>query len=106
MSSDRQVRSALSGQALRAAIKEAVGKVLNPEQYEVFIFGSEATEARNPRSDIDVGILGEGPVPGAMLQQIRQELETLRTLRCFDVVDFTRVDESFKAEALRNVERL
>jgi hypothetical protein len=40
------------------------------------------------------------------MQRIRDDLETLRTLRQFDVVDLTMVDESFKAEALKHAERL
>jgi predicted nucleotidyltransferase len=96
----------VAGRALRAAIRQSVRKFLDLEQYEVFIFGSEASGTAGRRSDIDVGILGPQPVPGAVLQHIRDELDTLRTLRVFEVVDFSRVDESFKTEALKHVERL
>ena len=97
---------ALAGEALRTAIRAAVRRFLDPENYELFLFGSEATGTADRRSDIDVGILGTQPVPGAVMQRIRHELETLRTLRPFDVVDFSRVDESFKSHALDHAERL
>jgi len=97
---------ALSGAPLRAAIRESVQKFLDRKSHELFIFGSEANGTADRRSDIDIGILGPQPVSGAVMQQIREELETLRTLRSFDVVDFSRVDESFKAEALEHAERL
>jgi predicted nucleotidyltransferase len=96
----------LTGGALRRAIREAVQKFLDLERYELFVFGSEARGVVDRRSDIDVGILGPQPVSGPVMQHIRQELETLRTLRTFDVVDFHSMDESFKAEALEHAERL
>ena len=100
------IAPALSGKALRRAIRDKFAKFLNLDRYDVFIFGSEVGGRESSRSDIDVGVLGPEPVPGATLQQIREELQTLRTLRTFDVVDFSRVDQSFKAVALQHVEKL
>lgn len=105
-SGDIHSRPVLAGNSLRQAIRESVRKFLDLERYQLFIFGSEALGVADRRSDIDVGILGPEPVPGAVMQRIREELETLRTLRPFDVVDFSRVDPSFKAEALEHAERL
>ena len=97
----------LTGAALRVAIKASVAKHLNVARFDVFLFGSEAEGvAHARRSDVDVGILGPEPVSGATLQRIRDELESLRTLRAFDLVDFSVVDDAFKREALRHVERL
>lgn len=96
----------LEGHDLRQAIRGVIGKFIDFERYDVFIFGSEASGVAGSRSDIDIGILGPGPVPGAVMQQIRDELENLRTLRGFDLVDFARVDESFRTEALQHVDRL
>lgn len=95
----------LAGRPLREAIREAVRRFLD-QRYQVFLYGSEAAGGADRRSDIDVGILGPQPVPGAILQRIRDELDALRTLRTFDVVDFNRTDESFKTEALRHAEPL
>ena len=83
---------ALAGNSLRTAIRESVQKFLDLDRYSLFIFGSEASGTADRRSDIDIGILGPDPVPGAVVQQIREDLETLRTLRPFDVVDFSLVD--------------
>lgn len=105
-SNDVDARPVLAGNSLRLAIREAVQKFLDLERYQLFIFGSEASGVTDRRSDIDVGILGPQPVPGAVMQHIRAELETLRTLRSFDVVDLRCVDESFKAEALEHAKRL
>jgi predicted nucleotidyltransferase len=105
-SSDLHSPPVLSGSALRGAIRESVRACLDLERYQLFIFGSEASGVADRRSDIDIGILGPQPVPGAVMQRIRQDLDTLRTLRSFDVVDLSIVDESFRAEALEHAERL
>jgi predicted nucleotidyltransferase len=97
---------ALSGEALHRAIRETLARFVDLNSYEIFIFGSEAGSDRSNRSDIDVGIRGPRPIPGAVMEQIRAELERLRTLRTFDVVDFAKVDDAFKAVALQYVQRL
>ena len=88
---------------MRRGIRQAVGRHLDLPRYRVFLFGSEATGEAPAGSDVDVGIWGPEPVAGATLQRIRDELETLRTLRFFDVVDFARVDESFRSVALGSI---
>lgn len=96
----------LAGAALRQAIREAVRPSLDLDRFQLFIFGSEASGVADRRSDIDVGLLGPQPVPGAIMQQIRERLESLRTLRPFDVVDLAAVDEAFRTEALGHAERI
>ena len=96
-------KPALSGNALHQAIRDAVGKHLDLHLYQVFIFGSEATAEATPGSDIDIGFLGPERLTGQVLDKIRTELESLRTLRLFDLVDFSGVDDSFKAIALRKI---
>jgi predicted nucleotidyltransferase len=105
-SKDVHSRPVLAGNSLRVAIREAVQKSLDLNIYKLFIFGSEASGVAERYSDIDIGILGPQTISGAVMQRIREDLDTLWTLRPFDVVDFSRVDESFKAEALEHAERL
>ena len=99
-------RPALAGDSLRLAIRDSLQKFLDPNIYELFLFGSEASGIADRCSDIDVGILGPQPISGELMQRIREDLETLRTLRPFDVVDFSKVDDSFKTLALEHAERL
>lgn len=101
-----EISPALSGKALRVALREVLGRFIDLNSHDIFIFGSEASPERNDRADIDIGILGPHPLAGALMQNIRYELETLRTLRKFDVIDFSRVDPSFRSIALQHVERL
>jgi len=96
----------LAGATLRQAIRETVSPLLDLDRFQLFLFGSEASGLADRCSDIDVGLLGPQRVPGAIVQQIRERLESLRTLRPFDVVDLAAVDDAFKAEALAHAERL
>jgi predicted nucleotidyltransferase len=83
-----------------------VSPLLDLDRFQLFLFGSEASGLADRRSDIDVGLLGPQKVPGAIVQQIRERLESLRTLRPFDVVDLAAVDDAFRTEALAHAERL
>ena len=62
--------------------------------------GEVAADAAALRSDWDIGILGPAPLRGAVLEAVREELETLRTLDTFDVVDLARVPDGFRRAAL------
>jgi uncharacterized protein len=105
-SSTRAAAPVLTGRRLREAVRTSVGRHVALSDYQVYLFGSEASGAADRRSDIDVGILGPRPIPGAVLEAIRADLETVRTLRVFDVVDLASADESFRAVALTHAERL
>jgi len=71
--------------------------------YKIFLFGSRARGTAHPRSDIDIGIEGPGPVPYETFASILADIEESPTLLSVDVVDFKRVPEEFRAIALRHV---
>ena len=91
---------------LRKAVREAVGKYIDLGVCELFVFGSEARGAASPGSDIDIGIRAPQPLAKHTIQRIRDELEKIRTLRVFDVVDLAAADPSFREQALQNAEKL
>ena len=74
--------------------------------WHAWLFGSRATGRATQRSDWDIGILGPAPLRGAVLEAVREELETLRTLDTFDVVDLARVPERFRRVALADAVEL
>ena len=96
----------MRGQSLRDAILAAIGKHIDLSQYDVFIFGSEASGVATSRSDVDIGLRGRGPLQRSTIQRIRDELAGLRTLRTFDVVDFSASDPAFVHNALQHAEKL
>jgi predicted nucleotidyltransferase len=91
---------------LRVQIREIMAQHLDLRRYRIFLFGSARFGASSRGSDIDIGILGEEALPGRVLEKIRAELDTLRTLRPFDLVDFNGVDPAFRSVALEHAEEL
>ncbi len=87
-------------------LKEILEANLTGINYRAFIFGSQANLTELRRSDIDLGILGDEPIPTQQLSKINEAIENLPMLYNIDLVDFNEVDERFKAVALRNVEWL
>lgn len=69
--------------------------------YHAFLFGSRVRGDHYKTSDWDIGIVGPTPLRGAVLELIREDFESMRTLHTFDVVDLTTVSESFRKTALK-----
>jgi len=61
----------------------------------VYLFGSRAEGRANPRSDFDVAIEWKGKIPLSTIAMIREKLDSLPTLKSFDLVDVKRVSDSF-----------
>ena len=67
--------------------------------YHVFLFGSHVSGEAGPRSDIDIGIEGPGPLSAQVMQEIREACERLPTLRTVDLADFASVKPEFRSRA-------
>ena len=96
----KTLRSATEATTYAAAI---VRRHLPDPAYRVFLFGSRAEGTAQPRSDIDIGIEGPGPVPREAMALIEEELEEAPTLYTIEVVDFARVPENFRRVAIRRI---
>lgn len=70
--------------------------------FRAYLFGSRARGRARPSSDWDIGILGPAPVRGSVLDAIRDDLEELRTLHGFDVVDLGTTSDEFRDSAPRD----
>ena len=88
------------------AIAAILRRHLPSGEYRAVLFGSRATGQARIGSDWDIGILGPQPLRSATMQAIRDELDELRTLHSFDVVDLTTVPDSFRAIALQQAVNL
>lgn len=92
--------------SIKSEIKRIITHYLDPEQTEIFIFGSQANLKKFKQADIDIGIKGKRSIQLKKLAQIKSELEEVQTLRPIDLVDFSNTDENFKKVALSNIEKL
>ncbi len=88
---------------LRQSLRQAASRL---HGYRVFLFGSRATGTARPRSDFDVGVDGESPLPLEDFYAIEDLFESLPTLYRIDWVDFGRVSPEFKARATKRIEVL
>lgn len=93
-----------SAKDLKKEITKIVSKYLDLNLFRVFFFGSRVRGDNFPRADIDLGIEGPEEIPAPIKLKIKEELESLPILYKIDLVDFKKVPERFKKEALRYVE--
>lgn len=99
-------RSAKVGEAQLKYLEEAKRIVLSFDEikeYAVFVFGSRADGTAHQRSDIDIGILGKQALPAFIKLDIEEQLEESNIPLRVDFVDFCKVDQAFKKEALKTV---
>ncbi len=75
-------------------------------KYRLFLFGSRAAGVHDPKSDIDIGIISEKKMPAGCLLAIQEKIEALPTLLKIDFIDFSSVDEEFKAVAMKHIQDL
>jgi predicted nucleotidyltransferase len=74
------------------------------KEYRVFLYGSRATGQARPRSDFDLGVYGDRPLPIKIFFEIEAMLDELPTLYKIDWVDFNRASQEFRERAMRDVE--
>jgi len=101
----RQPRTAFEERYLAEARRICLDMV--PEGYEVFLFGSRARghcEHCEHSSDLDIGIVGPGPLPGGVSRLTDRLLDSDVPWRP-QVVDFSLVtDEVFRRKAYEDRE--
>jgi len=72
-----------------------------PENFhgKVFLFGSRATGTATERSDYDIGVEGDGQIPGNIKTETQWELDELSVMQKIELVDFATVSKEFKSVA-------
>jgi predicted nucleotidyltransferase len=70
----------------------------------VVLFGSRARGDARPRSDFDVGVIGDTPLPLVDFYAIEDQIEALPTLYRIDWVDLTAASEKFRQSAMAQTE--
>lgn len=91
---------------LKKEIASILSKHLDLKKYRIFFFGSRVSGGGTSRSDIDVGIEGDDPIPSTAWLEIQEDIENLPTLHKVEIVDFKRTSPIFKKVALQKIEPL
>lgn len=71
-------------------------------KHRVVLFGSRASGAARQRSDFDLGIDGDAPLPLEDFYAVEDALDELPTLYKIDLVDFRRASPEFSARAKKH----
>lgn len=77
-------------------IKEIISKHLDLRKCSVFIFGSRAQGTSRKFSDVDIGIESDKNISDSTLIKIEEDLENSDLPFTVDVIDFSKVNDSFK----------
>lgn len=91
---------------LKREIREITASCLDLKVWHIFFFGSRVRGDNFPRADIDIGIEGPTELPAGVKLELEEKLEKLPTLYKFDLVDFQKVSDDFRKEALQNTEAI
>lgn len=74
--------------------------------FKIYLFGSQAKDAADPASDIDIGLLGAEPLEDLTLLRLRNEVKAIPTLRKIEIVDLNKTDDGFRREVLSHAKLL
>lgn len=73
-----------------------------PQESKIFLFGSRAAGDNSKNADIDIGIISEN-LDSKLIIKIKEIIEDSFVPFKVDIVDFSKVDETFKRKALRRI---
>jgi uncharacterized protein len=65
-------------------------------EYSIRLFGSFATNRARPGSDVDIAIIGRGPIPAGKWQMLEDDLSESEFPKAVDLIDYHRVSPEFK----------
>lgn len=84
--------------------KQIVMDNIDLSRYLVFLFGSRTHPHHRKFSDIDIGLLGDAPVPAQIIEHIKAAVDNSKVPYQVDIVDFYWVSPDFKKIALQEIE--
>ncbi|MBN1932942.1 MAG: hypothetical protein JW786_15165 [Desulfobacterales bacterium] len=84
-------------------LKEIILSIVDTKKVMVFLFGSRVSRCHNSSADADIGLLADEKLPVSLYHQIRNAIDESIIPWEVDIIDFTRVDQTFKEETLRNI---
>lgn len=82
-------------------VKETVLETFSDEDVCVVLFGSRARGDSDLTSDIDIGIFPRGVTTKDKIFLLREKLENMNIPYNVDMVDLSKVSDSFRKKALR-----
>lgn len=84
--------------------KDIILKHIDLRRYAVFLFGSRARGKHRFAADIDIGILGNVPMPYKEISRLKDMIDESIVPYQVDIVDFYTADKNFKETALSKIQ--
>lgn len=84
-------------------LKEIILSIVDKNKVMVFLFGSRVSGCHSACADADIGLLADNKLPAKLYHKLRNAIDESIIPWEVDIIDFTRVDPSFKAEALKDI---
>lgn len=88
------------GDEVLAEAARRVRALLAGRSYQLLLFGSRTQGRSTNRSDYDLAILADEPLPLTLMAQLRAALEDLPVLQKVDLVDVRSVSPEFAKEVM------
>ncbi|MBF0491185.1 MAG: nucleotidyltransferase domain-containing protein [Deltaproteobacteria bacterium] len=86
-------------------LKKQILNFFKEKDADIFLFGSRAhADSVKKFSDYDIGFFTEEILSNLEISNLREQLEAFPIAQKIDLVDFSKVDENFKAYALKEVQ--
>jgi len=84
-------------------LKDIILSQINREQVMVFVFGSRVLNRYSSSADVDIGLLSSEKLPSSIYHRIKNAVDESIIPWDVDIIDFARVDSSFKTQAMENI---
>jgi hypothetical protein len=84
-------------------LKQIILSIIDKEKVMVFLFGSRVSGRHSAGADADIGLLSDYKLSANLYHNLRNAIDESIIPWQVDIVDFNRVDASFKAEALKDI---
>lgn len=96
----------MTTEELQQRCAQIVRKHLPDARWQLWVFGSQVRGDVLPSSDLDLAVLGPGPVPKTIWVRIKEEIDDLPTVRTVDLVDLGEASEAFRRMVMSEGRRL
>ena len=85
-------------------VKKIILENIPKDEFDVFLFGSRADGTNYFASDIDIGVKGSDLLDKKIIYKIKDKIDESMVPFKVDIIDFNDVNETFKKEALKDIE--
>ena len=84
-------------------LKKIIFSIVDKNKVMIFLFGSRVSGRHSSSADVDIGLFADEKLPINLYNKIRNAIDESIIPWEVDIIDFTRADQTFKEETLKDV---